>query len=70
MLLGHRYYDSSTGRFLTRDKRKDGRNWYVYAKSTPTVASDPTGLSSTFNPHAKLLWIRLLIEEAKSAGIT
>ena len=28
-LLGHRYYDSSTGRFLTRDHVKDGRNWYA-----------------------------------------
>ena len=25
MLLGHRYYDPSTGRFLTRDPVKDGR---------------------------------------------
>jgi RHS repeat-associated protein len=25
-LLGHRYYDSSTGRFITRDPIKDGRN--------------------------------------------
>jgi RHS repeat-associated protein len=44
MLLGHRYYDSSTGRFLTRDRIKDGRNWYVYAGSEPTRFSDPTGL--------------------------
>jgi uncharacterized protein RhaS with RHS repeats len=25
-LLGHRYYDPSKGRFLTRDPVKDGRN--------------------------------------------
>jgi RHS repeat-associated protein len=31
-LLGHRYYDSSTGRFLTRDPIKDGRNWYGYCQ--------------------------------------
>lgn len=45
MLLGHRYYDSSTGRFLTRDPIKDGRNWYVYCGSNPTGRADPTGLA-------------------------
>ena len=42
-LLGHRYYDSSTGRFLTRDVAKDGRNWYVYAASEPNTHCDPNG---------------------------
>jgi hypothetical protein len=44
MLLGHRYYDASTGRFLTRDPIKDGRNWYVYCENKPTCWVDPTGL--------------------------
>jgi len=44
-LLGHRYYDSSTGRFLTRDPIKDGRNWYVYCGNDPINSADPTGLS-------------------------
>ena len=43
-LLGHRYYDSSTGRFLSRDPAQDGRNWYVYSCSMPLIASDPLGL--------------------------
>ena len=34
-LLGHRYYDPSTGRFLTRDPIKDGRNWYAYCGGNP-----------------------------------
>lgn len=42
-LLGHRYYDSSTGRFLTRDQRKDGRNWYVYCDNCPVRRGDPNG---------------------------
>jgi RHS repeat-associated protein len=42
-LLGHRYYDSSTGRFLTRDPAKDGRNWYVYCDSAPISNADPDG---------------------------
>ncbi|MDK3155841.1 RHS repeat-associated core domain-containing protein [Kamptonema cortianum] len=43
-LLGHRYYDSSTGRFLTRDPIKDGRNWYGYCENAPVRRFDPDGL--------------------------
>jgi RHS repeat-associated protein len=43
-LLGHRYYDSSTGRFLTRDPIKDGRNWYLYCDNNPTTRIDDSGL--------------------------
>ena len=44
-LLGHRYYDPSTGRFLTRDPAKDGRNWYAYAGNSPITRADPNGLA-------------------------
>jgi len=43
-LLGHRYYDSSTGRFLTRDPANDGRNWYNYCDNNPVGAIDASGL--------------------------
>jgi RHS repeat-associated protein len=43
-LLGHRYYDSSTGRFITRDPIKDGRNWYVYCDGNPVNRVDANGL--------------------------
>ncbi|MDX2065786.1 MAG: RHS repeat-associated core domain-containing protein, partial [Fimbriimonadaceae bacterium] len=43
-LLGHRYYDPSTGRFLTRDPIKDGRNWYTYCENNPLTEVDPDGL--------------------------
>jgi RHS repeat-associated protein len=43
-LLGHRYYDPSTGRFLTRDPIKDGRNWYGYCGNNPVVRVDANGL--------------------------
>lgn len=43
-LLGHRYYDATTGRFLTRDPKRDGRNWFTYAESCATKAVDPDGL--------------------------
>jgi hypothetical protein len=45
MLLGHRLYDPSTGRFLTRDPIQDGRNWYVYCGNDPLSYVDNTGLS-------------------------
>ncbi len=44
MLLGHRYYDSSTGRFLSRDPIGDGSNWYVYCKNNPISFADVDGL--------------------------
>jgi len=47
-LLGHRYYDSTTGRFLSRDPIKDGRNWYVYTDNSPLSYADPLGLRRTF----------------------
>ena len=43
MLLGHRYYDNSTGRFLSRDPIRAGDNWYVYCGNDPVNHDDPTG---------------------------
>lgn len=40
-------YDSAgrttTGRFLTRDPIKDGRNWYGYCENNPITRVDPNG---------------------------
>lgn len=44
-LLGHRYYEADTGRFLTRDPIKDGRNWYGYCENGPVGAVDSDGLN-------------------------
>ena len=44
-LLGHRYYDATAGRFLSRDPIKAGENWYVYADAGPTRFVDPSGLT-------------------------
>ncbi|ARU45040.1 hypothetical protein CCB81_13175 [Armatimonadetes bacterium Uphvl-Ar2] len=43
-LLGHRYYDPTTGRFLSRDPIKDARNWYVYCSAAPLSRQDRRGL--------------------------
>jgi RHS repeat-associated protein len=43
-LLGHRYYDPSLGRFITRDPAMDGNNWYAYCQNNPMLNTDPLGL--------------------------
>ena len=43
--VGHRYYDPSTGRFLTRDPAKDGPNWYAYCLGDPVNSQDQSGLN-------------------------
>jgi len=45
-LLGHRYYDSTTGRFLTRDPAKDRGNYYRYCDNSPVDTADPSGLKT------------------------
>ncbi len=42
-LLGHRYYDSGIGRFITSDPIGDGQNWYMYVGANPVARADPTG---------------------------
>ncbi len=44
MLLGHRYYDPSIGRFISRDPIQAGYNWYVYCDNDPVNGVDPEGL--------------------------
>ncbi|MDX2064187.1 MAG: RHS repeat-associated core domain-containing protein, partial [Fimbriimonadaceae bacterium] len=57
-LLGHRYYDPSTGRFLTRDPIKDGRNWYTYGENDPLTRIDSVGLSGDLYRPIKQLKAR------------
>ncbi len=45
VLMGHRYYDKRTGRFISQDPAGDGDNWYGYAGNDPMNGSDPSGLS-------------------------
>ena len=44
VLMGHRYFDPRTGRFITQDPAHDGHNWYAYAGNDPVNKTDPTGL--------------------------
>ncbi|ARU45045.1 hypothetical protein CCB81_13030 [Armatimonadetes bacterium Uphvl-Ar2] len=54
-LLGHRYYDPTTGRFLSRDPIRDGQNWYAYCDSSPLASFDSDGLMvvSIMKKHAE-----------------
>ncbi len=38
-----RYYDPTTGRFLTEDPSRQGVNWYAYCGNNPVNRTDPTG---------------------------
>ena len=46
MLLGHRMYDTSVGRFISSDPAKAGANWYAYCGDNPLSRTDPSGLIS------------------------
>ncbi|SDG86582.1 RHS repeat-associated core domain-containing protein [Lentzea fradiae] len=45
-LFGHRYYNSSWGRFTAPDPTQQERNLYAYAQSDPINNTDPTGAYS------------------------
>ena len=49
-LLGHRYYDTSSGRFLNRDPigYDGGINVYAYAGGNPVRSIDPRGTMTSF----------------------
>jgi len=44
VLMGHRYYDTRIGRFISQDPAGDGDNWYAYAGNDPVNGTDPSGL--------------------------
>jgi|GEM_PF-6105612 len=64
-LLGHRFYDSKAGRFLTRDRIKDGRNWYAYCDNNPIKCNDADGLQKKKSGKSKKVVI--VMGEANNA---
>ena len=48
VLMGHRYYDTRIGRFITSDPAGDGDNWYAYAGNNPVNEIDPCGFFEVF----------------------
>ena len=63
MLLGHRYYDPSTGRFLSRDPRQAGYNWYTYCNNDPVNGLDPEGLSGIQNNSKETYQVRFNFDD-------
>ncbi len=55
-LLGHRYYDPTIGRFISRDPAYAGTNWYAYCKNGPLGATDRDGLLVT-----PTVWSRVVV---------
>lgn len=43
--LRARYYDPSSGRFISEDPIRDGVNWYAYCAGDPVNFVDPSGES-------------------------
>ena len=54
-LLGHRYYDSRTGRFISQDPAGDGDNWYAYCDNDPIDGVGPDGLSMQMPPTGETM---------------
>ncbi len=53
--LRARYYQPSTGRFLSLDPLRDGVNWYVYVVNNSPNSVDPTGRQGIWPP---IFWPR------------
>jgi len=68
MKLGYRYYDASTGRFLSRDPIRDGDNWYAYCKNDPVDAVDPEGLKTSLWENVAKIWSDTSGEFKKTVG--
>ena len=70
-LLGHRFYDSSTQRFLTRDPigYRGGINLYAYTANNPVNNTDATGLFPVLTEPAPPPGIIPILEAGGGTGL-
>ncbi len=55
-----RYYEPTTGRFVSEDPARDGINWFDYANSDPVNECDQSGKSSNFDRNLQRMLTILL----------
>src|SRR5205085_8978613 len=55
-LLGHRYYDPTLGRFLSRDPVHEVRNWFAYCGGSPLSNIDDSGLTKIVLTWHVVFW--------------
>ncbi len=44
-----RYYEATTGRFISEDPARDGLNWFAYCLNRPPDGADPDGCNAWFD---------------------
>ena len=52
--LRNRYYNPTTGRFVTEDIAHDGLNWYVYCRNNPIMLIDSSGFMPSLEDAAEM----------------
>ena len=67
-LMGHRYYDPGSGRFITRDPIGSGTNWYRYCDNNPLKQVDPSGLRALREAEKDV--VRAQIKNMRANGLT
>ncbi len=63
-----RYYEPSTGRFISEDPAMDGGNWYVYCNSNPLRFVDDSGKITRHQILAAMLVAFLLVTQYSTDG--
>jgi len=71
MLLGHRYYDPSTSRFLTRDpiSYDGGLNLYTYCGNNPLGRMDPSGSEFAETSQARVEALELAAQDGPAPSV-
>jgi RHS repeat-associated protein len=69
MLLGNRYYDCATGRFISRDPIHAGSNWYAYCQNNPVTRTDPRGLEWKWVTQLRLFFWMLFARTPRPPNI-
>ena len=67
-LMGHRYYDPGSGRFITRDPIGSGTNWYRYADNNPLKNVDPDGLEIRKLTDSEQSQVQTAINDLRAQG--